>query len=221
MLPPGDTSSSDHASPEEPAAPIELHDVLDASFLGPALDPTSESDAPEGKHLQHLSRWAHIPMGTFRNSRETGLIPESTQSEWQADTPRVGPSRPFGMKPSPFSGMMWQHKPASAIPKGTRRRSRFKPPGQGMGMSPVLFPVVDGDHTVPPFHIPHSNHGQQQPRKSRKELRKELKIIRKSSQGPKHRPHQHQHTPNSKSRSSGSMQRTNFFGSSPVPPLNI
>lgn len=218
MQPHVDLASSEHTAANALAVPVELHDVLDASFLGPEQEPTSESDVPQAGHFLHLTRWAHIPMATFRDSRETGLVADGTLSDWQAETPRAGPSRPFGMKSSPFSGTLWQHKTASVIPKGTRRPSRFKPP---TGMSPVIFPVLDGDNPVPPFHAPQNNFGHQQQRKSRKELRKELKIIRKSSQRPKSRPHPHNHTPNSKNRSSNSMQRSNFFASSPVPPLNI
>lgn len=55
--------------------------------------------------------------------------------------------------------------------------------------------------------------------KSRKELRRE----KRGHKGPTGAFHlnRHHHYPNSKSRSSGSMQRSNFAGSSSLPPLNI
>ena len=230
-------TTSDHA----PTEAIDLHDVLDVSFLDAEIaDPPtlSSASASEGeasrRHLHSLNRWDHIPMGTFRRTRESGaIISDSASTTWQADTPRVSPADGFPhgssrmLKSSPFSEITW-HARSSDPPKGTRRPSKsFK----NIVISPVILPVRDGDRTptnVPPNH----NHNQHDdaPRKTRKQLRRETKANRKTF-GPllhQHQHHQrqhfqHNHHGNSKSRSTSSMQRTNFFNSptGSVPPLNL
>jgi len=227
--------SLDHPTAEA----IDLHDVLDVSFLdNDAADPLtlSSTSASEGEvsrtHLHSMNRWSHVPMGTFRRTRESGVIlGDGASTSWQAQTPRVSAADGFAqgssrmLKSSPFSEITW-HSRGSNPPKGTRRPSKtFK----NIIISPVILPVRDGDRTptnIPP-HIPQREQTQH---KSRKELRRETKMKRKSY-GPVHHQHQHHqrqhfqhnHHPNSKSRSSSSMQRTNFFNSptGAVPPLNL
>jgi hypothetical protein len=53
-----------------------------------------------------------------------------------------------------------------------------------------------------------------------------MKMLKRKTHGPvhhhHHQYHHHNHHPNMKSRSTGSVQRTNFFSSpTSVPPLNI
>jgi len=223
-------SSSDHP----PADAIELHDVLDVSFLDAEADPLalSSTSASEGeasrRHIHSLNRWDHIPMGTFRRTRESGaIISDGASTSWQAETPRVFPADRM-LKSSPFSEITWHGR--SNPPKATRRLSKAS---KNIVISPVILPVRDGDRTptnIPPHHsLPHNQRDHTQ-RKTRKELRRETKMKRKSY-GPVHHQHQHHqrqhfqhnHHPNSKSRSTSSMQRTNFFSSptSSVPPLNL
>jgi hypothetical protein len=226
-----------------PAEAIDLHDVLDVSFLeAEAAEPlplsstsTSEGEASR-RHLHSMNRWDHIPMGTFRRTRESGaIITDNASTSWQAETPRVSPADGFAqgssgmLKSSPFSEITW-HGRGSNPPKGTRRPSRAS---KNVVISPVILPVRDGDRTptnVPPYHSPPYIQRDHTQRKSRKEARRETKMKRKSY-GPVHHQHQHHqrqlfqhnHHPNSKSRSTSSMQRTNFFNSptGAVPPLNI
>lgn len=235
-------SSEEHPSSDNPQTePVHLHDVLDAAFLDSDVteqtDPvsfsgTSASEGESRRHIHSMNRWDHVPMGTFRRTRESGaIISDSGSASWQAETPRVTPADAFVqgssnrmLKSSPFSEITWHGR--SNPPKATRRQSNAS---RHVVISPVLLPVGDGDRT-PTMMPPHINPLEQEPipRKTRKELRRESKLKRKSY-GPA--PHQHQshqrfhhnHHPNLKSRSTNALQRTNFFNSptSSVPPLNL
>jgi hypothetical protein len=220
---------------------IDLHDVLDVSFLdAEAADPLalSGSSASEGeasrRHIHSMNRWDHIPMGTFRRTRESGaIISDSASTSWQAETPRVTAADGFTqgssrmLKSSPFSEITW-HGRGSNPPKGTRRPSKAS---KNIVISPVILPERDGDRTptnLPPQHGPSHNQRDHTQRRTRKELRRETKMKR-TSYGPVHHQHQHRqhfphnHHPNLKSRSTSSIQRTNFFNSptGAVPPLNL
>lgn len=201
-------------SPEMAASEIvDLNDVLEASFLDadPSDAQTISNDGDSRKSLKSFNRWDLMTVGPFRHTRETGSISEG--SGWGA------PGTDYGsmMKASPLSTMLWQNK------------GKGKKFSRKMEVSPVILPVRDrdGDRTptnVPPHQPPPQHNYNNHPHKSRKELRRERKLKRKSC-GPVHHQHQnhqhhfHHHHPNSKTRSSSSTQRTNFFSS--VPPLNI
>jgi hypothetical protein len=210
-------------SPElPPAEPIDLDDVLDVSFLDSDTSDhgiSNVSTEPESrKHLKNLSRWDVISVGTFRQTLET------------AGSEVIQPSDGFSyenmLKKNPLGTMLYDNKAANP-PCQSRGRS-----STNVVVSPVILPVRDGDRT--PTNVPltqsrqHSPHHQHPPHKSRKEPRKEKKKKPKGSAPVPHK-HQHyqhrhhQHHPNMKSRSSSSMQRTNFFSSpaSSVPPLNL
>ncbi|EGN92209.1 hypothetical protein SERLA73DRAFT_191469 [Serpula lacrymans var. lacrymans S7.3] len=226
-------------SPElPPTEPFDLDDVLDSSYLDsePSDNHIFSSTASEGeshRHMQNLSRWDRIPMGTFRRTRETTSITGDVggSSNWSsepqnANTASDALSYTNMMKSSPLSTMLWHGKGQNA--KGSRRKSKAH---MNVIISPVLLPIRDGDRTPTlaatdqTLHTNSHNHQQ----KSRKELRREMKMKRKNC-GPVHQHHRHHqqqhhyhhHLPNMKSRSTASMQRTNFFSSpSSVPPLNI
>lgn len=233
---PSDQLSSDH--PLGP--PIDLHDVVDVSFLEPepvdplGLSQASASENETGRHMQSVERWGHIPMGTFRRTRESGaIIGDGVSTSWTAETPRVKPAdSPFTpasassiLKSSPFSEIAWHSRP----PKGTRRRLK---PSRSIAISPVILPVRDGDRTPTTITHPSSTNSppNEQQRKNRKEQRREFKMKRKNL-GPVHHQHRqrqhqhfhHSHHPNMKPRSTNSIQRINFFSSptSSVPPLNL
>lgn len=216
-------SSSDAriSSPNTPATePIELDDVLDASFLDPcppeqhvSLSETSDGEAR--KNLKNLNRWDHISVGAFRQTRETGALPDN-RADWISDTP--GSSVDLGnmMKASPLSAMLWPNK-----------KSKKKGPASPPFASPIILPVRDGDRTPtnhpPNYQTPPQNQNKQS-HKSRKELRRERKLKRKNygpvhNQNQHHQYHSHHHHPNSKTRSTSAAQRTNFFSS--IPPMNL
>ncbi|PFH51055.1 hypothetical protein AMATHDRAFT_60095 [Amanita thiersii Skay4041] len=219
--------SSDSLTHSTPSAkPIDLNDVLEASFLDP--DPTdppgsssAASDSDSHDNAKTLNRWNTIPVSAFRQTREV-----SSSMDYRKM-----------MKASPTSTMLWQNKSnAAAGPSSTRSRNRCNT--NFMNISPIILPRDrDGDRTPTNshthVHTPNGLHDlhQHQPFKSRKELRRERKLKRQSF-GPAHHPyhnhqpqhqhqhHQHRHYPNAKSRSSASLQRTSFLNSS-VPPLNL
>lgn len=232
--------SSDNALAEA----IELHDVLDVAFLDSDATELTAGSGPsasegESRRAQAMPRWDQVPMGTFRRTREGGvIISDSGSAAWQAETPRVTPADAFVqgsshhrlLKSSPFSEITWHGRGSTTNPpkgKGARRMSsasRHHPI-----LSPVILPVRDGDRT--PTNVPPPPSPPQQesfPRKTRKELRRETKMKRKSY-GPVHHQHQgrqhfhHSHHPNMKSRSTNAVQRTNFFNSptGSVPPFNL
>jgi hypothetical protein len=232
-LPP--PSSSDEPSSQtapEPSLgePIGLDDVLDSSYLDSEPEMPSETiTASEGDFHRHLNRWDHIPVGTFRLTRESVVSPNDIPSSpsWTSEPPKTGSSDVLSysnvMKSSPLSTMLWHDKGSSA--KTTPCKSR------AVLISPVILPVRDGDRTptrVPRNHDQPPDNGQQPPHKTRKESRRETKMMKRKTQGPihhqhyHHQYHHHNHHPNMKSRSTGSVQRTNFFSSpTSVPPLNI
>ena len=246
-LPLSDDPTS-HTSDLPLGAPIDLDDVLDASMLdSDPFDPqyldslpssafadgeasTAEDDGT--RHLQNLSRWDRIPMGTFRRTREAGLA--ESGSELAA----------YGgiIRSSPFSGMLWQDKgagagsgsgsgsPAAKV-KGARRRGKRR---MDVVISPVILPVRDRDGDRTPTGSGNgSGNGQNggytpphaRPRKStRKEkMLKKKSLMGAAAGGRRHQQqhyHHHGHHPNAKGRAAGSVQRAGFFGGS-VPPLSL
>jgi hypothetical protein len=215
---------SEEITPTPPATEIvDLNEVLEASFLDTET-PDSQSVSTEAdshkQQLKGVNRWDVISVGAFRQTRDTGAITDGT-TEWSSDAPASTVGTDYGkiMKSSPLSTMLWQNN-------GVKQKRSRK---MSVIISPLILPVRDreGDHTptnVPPIHGPphkQNNH----PHKSRKELRRERKLKRKSY-GPVPHQHQHlqrhfhQHHPNSKTRSTSSTQRMNSSSSS-IPPLSI
>ena len=228
-LPP--PSSSDELSlrptPEPSLAePIELDDVLDSSYLDSEPEiPLETGTSGEGDFHQSLNRWDKVPVGTFRLTQESAAssndIPSSPPG-WTSEPAKTAASdvRSYSnvMKSSPLSTMLWHDKGSSA--KATPSKSRT------VLISPVILPVRDGDRTPTrvPYHEQPLHNTHQPPHKTRKESRRETKMMKRKIHGPVHHQHfhHHNHHPNMKSRSSGSVQRTNFFSSpASVPPLNI
>ena len=174
-------------------------------------------------------------------------VPGARRPHRPADGFSYGSSAGGLLKASPFSsGTLWEGGgagSASSSPTSDRGRARGRKgqrANRAVVISPVLRPVGDGDH-VDKFNLPSnifqssrekggggsdSNRKNQQNAlahalslKSRKELRRE-KRFNKGSVGPSSSFHlnRHHHFPNSKSRSTSSMQRMNFSGSSSLSP---
>jgi hypothetical protein len=161
-----------------------------------------------------------ISVGAFRQTQDSGAVTDSA-ADWSSDAPASAVNTDYGkmMKSSPLSTMLWQNK-------GIKQNRSRK---MSVIISPVILPIRDrdGDRTptnIPPNHVPphkQNNH----PHKSRKELRRERKLKRKSCgpvthQHQQHQRHFHQHHPNSKTRSTSSTQRMNPSSSS-IPPLSL
>ncbi|KAJ3515758.1 hypothetical protein NLJ89_g1559 [Agrocybe chaxingu] len=202
------------------AEPIELDDVLDASFLDdtdvpvrdssvppPSEDDASTSTAADAAAAKNLHRWDLISVGAFRHSTENG--------SWDGrHTPSSSADFGTAMKSSPLSSLLWQTggngppRPSSA-PNSTKIKSskhakkrRIMMGGSGMS-SPLILPL-SGDRS-PNTSTPHtptsaataltkvspSNHGfNDDKQKTRKETRKERKLKRKGY-GPVHQQHSH------------------------------
>lgn len=211
-----------------PDTPIELNDVLEASFLDPDSPEMTGSNAGSDCSPKGFTRWDLISVGAFRQTQETGGAVTEGASGWRTDAVTDDVTNYDKMiKPRPLDAMLWQNRNHSGKPpRGRRAIARM------MDISPVILPRDrDGDKT--PTNVHNSSHQQHQPQKSRKELRRERKL--KKTTGPVHHQHQHHahrhhnqhhhhhqhhHYPNMKSRSAASVQRTNFFSSS-VPPLSL
>ncbi|KAI0343129.1 hypothetical protein BDW22DRAFT_1235367 [Trametopsis cervina] len=213
---------------------IELDDVLDASMLD--SEPTFDSDDPfqdplstpktpvNGTHMRSLNRWDRIPVATFRRTRETTLLESTPASD-------NGVSTRFASIAVLNNDMLGTPKTTSKSKTSSKRRSKEKSAANLLLISPLLMPVRDGDRT--PTNAGPSNHPllqQQDPlhqQRLRRDQRKEKAMLKKKLMGKyahsPNRPQRHRpHFPNSKNRSSGSMQRTQFFASSShVPHLNL
>ncbi|KAH7881799.1 hypothetical protein F5I97DRAFT_666874 [Phlebopus sp. FC_14] len=221
LPPPSDEPLSEATPGITLAEPIQLDDVLDSTlidsepetFMQSVTD--KEGDQP---HVESLNRWDRVPVGAFRLNRESATSDLSTSPAWTSEPSKsVSEILSYGnvLKSSPLSAMLWHDK---GTLKETPRKSRSATDNI---ISPVLMPVRDSDHT--PTHMPHnhdlhSNRHQQHSHKNRKESRREMKMLKRKTHGPiHHRHHQqhyrHNHHPNMKSRSTGSVQRTNFFSS--------
>ncbi|KAG6836989.1 hypothetical protein H0H93_016693 [Arthromyces matolae] len=212
-------SSADKAVVLSPdmAPTVDLNDVLESSFLDaePSDSQNTSTDSESKKHVKALNRWDLVSVGAFRQSRE------GAEGRWALDsTPNNKTDYATMMKSSPLSTMLWHNK-SNTSPRLSRKMSVI--------ISPVILPVRDHDGDRTPTNIPPARHQKQMhdnnSNKTRKELRRERKLKRKSY-GAVHNSHQrhqhhnhHQHHPNNKSRSTNSSQRTNFFSS--VPPLNL
>jgi hypothetical protein len=216
---------------------IDLDDVLDSSFLD--SDPiVFDSDAPQNwlspstpttsASIENLSRWDRIPVGTFRQTRETSLLESTPGSD--SGLANLYPA----INALLSNDMLGTPKSKNPKLKSTSRKRSKNGNTNTLIISPVLLPVRDGDRTPTgsghSLYNPFAQNGHQQQHKSRKELRKEKammkrKMVSKQAAHPSprnHLAHAHRHHyPNTKSRASSSMQRTQFASSSHVPHLNI
>jgi hypothetical protein len=219
--------SDELATMTAPTKPIDLDDVLDSSFLDSDRDnahvlssPCNDDDSR--KHLKSLNRWDLISVGAFRQTRESaGSMSDSPSASWLGER-----SDGFEgiMKTNPLTTMLWHNKASNA--KAGKRNIN-------VAISPVLLPTRDGDRTpTSAGQTPQSNTNANKSHKTRKEIRREKQVRRKSTgsvpqqlhHNHKHHNqyHHHPHHPNSKTRSSSSLQRTNFIGPiSGVPALNL
>jgi len=211
--------------------PIQLHDVLDTTFIDSEPEAqaqtTSSSENGMQKHVQSLNRWDRVPVNAFRLTRESVPSDIATSPGWTSEPSKSVVSDTLSyeqvLRNTSLGIMLWQDKNSA---KSTPRRSKTI---VDIVISPVLLPVRDGDRTppCPPRYDLNTNRHQQQNHKNRKESRRETTSKRKSrTPAQRHYYHQkqhfrHNHHPNTKSRSTGSMQRN--FHSSPtsIPTLNI
>jgi len=157
--------------------------------------------------VEDLRRWERIPMTAFRRTRESqGNIPNDDDTPWSA---KSGDGADFYTVATMNSNL--EHLLSSPTPA-----SGQKPPAGRAGLPPAVG-AGSGGRGVRNFRMRDD--------KSEKERKEEKKALRrmahmKPSLGrtsvPNHQAHhhhRHQHHPNTKSRASSSLQRTNFFSS--------
>ncbi|KAF5355318.1 hypothetical protein D9758_006010 [Tetrapyrgos nigripes] len=209
------------------------------------MSPTETEDPLNQRHMRNLDRWDLISVGAFRKTREA-IVVGSPESRYVSDvpvTPGGWSDTDYGnnryqsvMKASPLTTMLWHNKNGQRL----QQMQRSGP------FSPELLPVGgssnDGDRTPTTSDAIGTGSGLQpafMTPKSKKEMKKERKLKRKNGAGAhtshRHASHQeqrhqhhhtskmrqhhnHNHYANTKSRSTGSVQR---FFSSPVPSLSI
>ncbi|KAG2011437.1 hypothetical protein CC2G_011557 [Coprinopsis cinerea AmutBmut pab1-1] len=235
--PPGTSSLNEENDADALTTPIELDDVLDAAFLHP--DPSDSSQTPDGdappessttadesdtnqKSLRHLARWDVISVGAFRQTRENAGIMDSPGAPGWTPSSRRGSAADYGniLKASPFSTMLW---PTNDKSKRSSKRD-CEAVARALSTSPFIGPTRDDGDRTPTRHQggkEHQQYDHKYTHKSKKQLKKEKRLKRKSY-GPTHLPHHyhsHHHHPNSKSRATASSQRNNFLSS--VPPLHL
>lgn len=235
LLPPSDEPSSETTRETGLGEPIQLHDVLDTTFIDSEPEVIAHTTLGNGrehqKHVQSLNRWDHVPVHAFRLTREstttTGDMPTSPGWTSEPTKSAVPNARSFdnALRSSPLS-MFWEDK-SSARPASRRSKAITD-----MLTSPVLSPNREGDRTPTrsPYQDLNSNRRQEQNHKNRKESRRETKFLKRKGRDPVHQRHyyhqkqhfRHGHHPNMKTRNTRSMQRTNFYGSpNSMPTLNI
>lgn len=211
---------------------MDLDDVLEAAFIASdsstsdaelssshaelADDRTDMGEMSSRSHVEDLRRWERIPMTAFRRTRESqGSISNEDGPPWSA---KSGDGADF-YAVAMMNNNNLQHLLSSPTPAPSQKEpvERVEPatlsspiplggPGSS-GRGGRNLRMLTRDHKL---------------EKERKEEKKALRRMAhmKPSLGrtfiPNHQAHhhhRHQHHPNTKSRASGSMQRTSFFNS--------
>ncbi len=215
--------------------PIRLDDVLDTSILysdpveGPAnfnkypsiiSEPEASVTDDGERHLQNLSRWDRIPMGTFRHTRESGHVDDGSSNLAYGDI----------IRSSPFNGVWPSERGKTKPPGSPSKKGKGRKGSVNMDISPVILPVRDrdGDHSPNGPTIGQTRHSplHSKPRKDKESRRDKMhkrKTLMGTAIGRRHQQqhHSHGHHPNSKGRASGSVQRTGVFSGGSVPPLSL
>jgi hypothetical protein len=212
---------------------MDIDEVLEAAFL---VSDSSTSDAElsshaeqvddrtdvgevsSRSHVEDLRRWERIPMTAFRRTRESrGSISNEEGAPWSAKSGNGTDFYAAAMMNRDF-----QHLLSSPTLAPSQKESEGRP-GPATLSSPIsLGGPTSGTRGVRNSRMLTRDH------KFEKERKEDRKTLRKmahtkpplgrpfaSSHQPHHH-HRHQHHPNTKSRATGSMQRTNFFNSPPT-----
>lgn len=212
---------------------MDLDEVLEAAFLvsdsstsdaelssqaEPADERTDVGETSSRSHVDDLRRWERIPMTAFRRTRESrGSTSNEDGTPWSA---KSGDGADFYAVAMMSSNL--QHLLSSPTPAPSQKQ----PVGRVGPTTPISHVGIGSGGTGSSARgvrkIPTRDH------KSEKERKEEKKALRKmahakpplgrtfTSNHQPHHHHRHQHHPNMKSRASGSMQRTNFFGPPPT-----
>lgn len=209
---------------------MDLDEVLEAAFLvsdssasdaelsshaEQAGDRTDVGEMSSRSHVEDLRRWERIPMTAFRRTREShGSASNEDGPPWSAKSEGGTDFYAVAMMNSDLQNLLSSPTPTPSQKPAVGRAAL------GTLSSPIsLGGPGSGGRGVRNFRMPTRDH------KSEKERKEEKKALRKmahakpslgrtfASNHQAHHHHRHQHHPNTKSRASGSMQRTNFFNS--------
>jgi len=203
---------------------MDLDDVLEAAFLASdsstsdlelsshveqAGDRTDVGEMSSRSHVEDLKRWERIPMTAFRRTRESrDSISNDDGTPWNA---KSGDGTDFYAVAMMNSDL--HHLLSSPTPAPSQKQTAVTPPTSVGSPGPSArgvrnFRMLTRDQ------------------KHEKDKKEEKKALRKTahmkpplgrtfvSNHQAHHHHRHQHHPNTRSRATGSMQRTNFFNSS-------
>ncbi|KAF9648881.1 hypothetical protein BDM02DRAFT_3186751 [Thelephora ganbajun] len=212
---------------------MDLDDVLEAAFLVSDSstsdgelsshaervdDRTDVGEMSSRSHVEDLRRWERIPMTAFRRTRESqGSISNDDGTPWSA---KSGDGTDFYTVAMMNSNL--QHLLSSPTPAPSQKQ----PIGRA-GLATLSSPISHGGSGSGGRGVRNSRMLTRDHR-SEKERKEDKKTLRKMahtkpslgrpfiSNHQAHLHHRHQHHPNTKSRASGSMQRTNFFNSPPT-----
>ena len=207
---------------------MDLGDVLEAAFLAsdsstsdPELSPRGEqggdrSDVGEMSSrslVEDLRRWERIPMTAFRRTRESqGNISNDANSPWDG---KAGDEADFYAVAAMNNNL--EHLLSSPTPAPSQKQVAGRSELATLPPSTSLTGPGSGGRGVRNFRT--------RDHRSEKEWKEEKKALRRMAHAkpslgrafvPNHQAHQHhrhQHHPNTKSRATGSVQRTNFFSS--------
>ncbi|EIM80461.1 uncharacterized protein STEHIDRAFT_125989 [Stereum hirsutum FP-91666 SS1] len=142
-------------------AESEFSATEDGGAAGPSSPSVSVSTpgAGEDRHLQSLSRWDRVPMGTFRRTRELGNWSNGAHGPGLSDGEELGGLGGI-IRSSPFGGnVLWNPRHHGAgngsggggVQRSPTPRSGKRKAGGGSSkkrgpaaISPVIFPVRDG-----------------------------------------------------------------------------
>ena len=210
---------------------MDIDEVLEAAFLvsdsstseaelsshaEQADDRTDAGEMGPRSHAEDLRRWERIPMTAFRRTRESqGNTSNEDGTPWSAKSGGGTDFYAVAMASSNLQGLLSSPTPAPS------QKEQVGRVGPATLSSPIsLAGLGSSGRGVRNFRMSTRDH------QSEKERKEEKKALRKMahtkpplgrtfiSNHQPHHHHRHQHHPNTKSRASGSMQRTNFANSS-------
>lgn len=211
---------------------MELDDVLEAAFLASdssnsdgelppqveqAEDGTDVGETSSRSLVEDLRRWERIPMTAFRRTRESqSNIPNDGDAPWSA---KSGDGTDF------YAVAMMNRNLEHLLSSPTPAPRQKQPIGRAES-PPTISPAPGSGSSgrgLRNFRM--RDNKSEKERKEEKKARRKMAQVKPSlgrtfvSNHQAHHHHRHQHHPNTKSRASGSVQRTNFF-SSPLPSGN-
>ena len=209
---------------------MDLDEVLEAAFL------VSDSSTSDGElsahaeqvgertdvgemssrsHVEDLRRWERIPMTAFRRTRESrGSTSNEDGTPWSAKSGDGADFYAVAMMNNNLQHLLSSPTPAPAPKQSVE--------GAGLSSPISLGNPASGSRGARNFRMVTRDHKSERERKEEKKALRKMAHAKPSLGRPStsnhqaHHHHRHQHHPNTKSRASGSIQRTSFFNPPPT-----